>query len=103
MPICAPRPVRYTDLRRKYQFVIHLWLVSLPYAASKIGADQAAYSFFASFELPVVIARPFNTYGPRQSARAIIPTIMSQILVGAPPFGLEKLQRREISIMWMIL
>ena len=54
-----------------------------PYAASKIGADQAAYSFFASFEVPVVIARPFNTYGPRQSARAIIPTIMSQILVGS--------------------
>ena len=53
-----------------------------PYAASKIGADQAVYSFFASFELPVVIARPFNTYGPRQSGRAIIPTIMSQILAG---------------------
>ena len=54
-----------------------------PYSASKIGADQAAYSFFTSFELPVVIARPFNTFGPRQSGRAIIPTIMSQILVGS--------------------
>ena len=53
-----------------------------PYSASKIGADQAAYSFFTSFELPVVIARPFNTFGPRQSGRAIIPTIMSQILAG---------------------
>lgn len=53
-----------------------------PYSASKIGADQAAYSFFTSFELPIVIARPFNTFGPRQSGRAIIPTIMSQILAG---------------------
>ena len=53
-----------------------------PYAASKIGADQLAYSFFASFETPVVIARPFNTYGPRQSARAVIPTIITQIASG---------------------
>ena len=53
-----------------------------PYSASKIGADQAAYSFFTSFELPIVIARPFNTFGPRQSGRAIIPTIISQILAG---------------------
>ncbi len=54
-----------------------------PYSASKIGADQLAYSFFASFKLPVVIARPFNTYGPRQSARAVIPTIITQIANGA--------------------
>ncbi|TGM56520.1 NAD-dependent 4,6-dehydratase LegB [Leptospira adleri] len=53
-----------------------------PYSASKIGADQLAYSFFASFETPVTTVRPFNTYGPRQSARAIIPTIISQILNG---------------------
>jgi len=53
-----------------------------PYAASKIGADQLAYSFYASFGLPVVIARPFNTYGPRQSARAVIPTIITQIASG---------------------
>ena len=53
-----------------------------PYSASKIGADQLAYSFFASFGLPVVIARPFNTYGPRQSARAVIPTIITQIARG---------------------
>ena len=53
-----------------------------PYSASKIGADQVAYSFFASFGLPVVTARPFNTFGPRQSARAVIPTIMSQIISG---------------------
>jgi NAD dependent epimerase/dehydratase len=50
-----------------------------PYSASKIGADSMAMSFFNSFELPLTIARPFNTYGPRQSARAFIPTIISQI------------------------
>lgn len=53
-----------------------------PYSASKIGADCMAMSFFNAFELPVVIVRPFNTYGPRQSARAIIPTIISQIANG---------------------
>jgi len=53
-----------------------------PYSASKIAADQLAYSFYASFGLPVVIARPFNTYGPRQSARAVIPTIITQIASG---------------------
>ncbi|MDB0047985.1 NAD-dependent 4,6-dehydratase LegB [Burkholderiaceae bacterium] len=50
-----------------------------PYSASKIGADAMAMSFFNAFDLPVTIARPFNTYGPRQSARAVIPTIISQI------------------------
>jgi len=50
-----------------------------PYSASKIGADAIAMSFFNSFGLPVTIARPFNTYGPRQSARAVIPTIITQI------------------------
>jgi len=53
-----------------------------PYSASKIAADQLAYSFYASFQLPVTIVRPFNTYGPRQSARAVIPTIISQIASG---------------------
>jgi len=53
-----------------------------PYSASKIGADHLAFSFHASFGLPVVIARPFNTYGPRQSARAVIPTIITQIASG---------------------
>ena len=53
-----------------------------PYSATKIAADQLAYSFYASFGLPVVIARPFNTYGPRQSARAVIPTINTQIANG---------------------
>lgn len=54
-----------------------------PYSASKIGADAMAMSFYNSFELPVTVARPFNTYGPRQSARAVIPTIISQIANGA--------------------
>lgn len=54
-----------------------------PYSATKIGADQLAYSFFASFGLPVVTARPFNTYGPRQSARAVLPAIITQIAAGA--------------------
>ncbi len=53
-----------------------------PYSASKIGADAIAKSYFNAFDTPVVIARPFNTYGPRQSARAIIPTIISQIASG---------------------
>lgn len=53
-----------------------------PYSATKIAADQLAYSFFASFGLPVVTVRPFNTYGPRQSARAVIPTIITQIASG---------------------
>lgn len=53
-----------------------------PYSATKIGADAIAKSFFNAFSLPVVIARPFNTYGPRQSARAIIPTIITQIARG---------------------
>jgi NAD dependent epimerase/dehydratase len=53
-----------------------------PYSASKIGADKIAQSFYCSFELPVVTVRPFNTYGPRQSARAVIPTIITQLLSG---------------------
>lgn len=53
-----------------------------PYSASKIGADQIAMSYFSSFNVPVAIIRPFNTYGPRQSARAIIPTVITQILSG---------------------
>ena len=53
-----------------------------PYSASKIGADAMAMSFYNAFELPVTVARPFNTYGPRQSARAIIPTVITQIAAG---------------------
>lgn len=53
-----------------------------PYAATKIGADRLAEAFYRSFNLPVTIARPFNTYGPRQSARAVIPAIITQLLAG---------------------
>ena len=62
-----------------------------PYAASKIGADQIALSFYASFGTPVTVLRPFNTYGPRQSARAVIPTIISQIASGKQPVKLGAL------------
>ena len=54
-----------------------------PYSASKIGADAIADSFYRSFDIPITIVRPFNTFGPRQSARAVIPTIISQLLNGA--------------------
>lgn len=62
-----------------------------PYAASKIGADQIALSFYYSFGTPVTVVRPFNTYGPRQSARAVIPTIISQIASGARKIRLGSL------------
>jgi dTDP-glucose 4,6-dehydratase len=61
----------------------HPLLGQSPYSATKIAADQLAYSFYASFNLPVVIIRPFNTYGPRQSARAVIPAIITQIAGGS--------------------
>ncbi len=60
---------------------LHPLQAQSPYAATKIGADQLALSYWRSFELPVVVARPFNTFGPRQSARAVIPTIIAQALV----------------------
>ncbi|WP_055668131.1 NAD-dependent 4,6-dehydratase LegB [Desnuesiella massiliensis] len=62
-----------------------------PYSASKIGADKIAESFYKSFNLPVATIRPFNTYGPRQSARAVIPTIISQILSGKTEIKLGSL------------
>lgn len=62
-----------------------------PYSATKIGADRLAESFYRSFNLPVTIVRPFNTYGPRQSARAVIPTIISQLLAGRETIKLGSL------------
>jgi NAD dependent epimerase/dehydratase len=62
-----------------------------PYSATKIGADAIALSFFHAFELPVVVARPFNTYGPRQSARAVIPTIITQLASGSGAIRLGEL------------
>lgn len=62
-----------------------------PYSATKIGADRLAESFYRSFDLPVTIVRPFNTYGPRQSARAVIPTIITQLLAGKEEIELGSL------------
>lgn len=67
---------------------LHPLQAQSPYSASKIGADALAVSFFNSFKLPVTIARPFNTYGPRQSARAVIPAIISQIASGRKTINL---------------
>ena len=62
-----------------------------PYSATKIGADRLAESFYRSFDMPITIVRPFNTYGPRQSARAVIPTIISQLLAGKEEIKLGSL------------
>jgi len=70
---------------------IHPMIGQSPYSATKIGADHLALSYFRSFDLPVKIVRPFNTYGPRQSARAIIPTVISQILSGKKQLNLGNL------------
>jgi len=63
-----------------------------PYSATKIGADRLAESFYRSFNLPVTIVRPFNTYGPRQSARAVIPTVITQLLSGMTKIKLGSLE-----------
>lgn len=62
-----------------------------PYSATKIGADKLAESFYRSFSMPITIVRPFNTYGPRQSARAVIPTIITQLLAGKEEIELGSL------------
>ena len=69
----------------------HPFKAQSPYSATKIGADRLAESFYRSFSLPVTIVRPFNTYGPRQSARAVIPTIISQLLAGMEEIHLGSL------------
>ena len=73
-----------------------------PYSASKIGADQIAMSYFYSFDLPVKIIRPFNTYGPRQSLRAVIPTIITQLLRGETNVRLGRRLQRVILIILKI-
>ena len=73
-----------------------------PYSATKIAADQLAYSFFCSFNLPLTIIRPFNTFGPRQSQRAIIPTIIAQLLQKNKKIKLGNIQTKEILLMLMI-
>lgn len=77
---------QYTPIDEKHPVV-----GQSPYSASKIGADQLALSYYRSFNLPVKIVRPFNTYGPRQSGRAIIPTIVGQILAGEEKIKLGNL------------
>ncbi len=86
--ICGPRKIVHTSTSEVYgtaQYVPidekHPLQGQSPYSASKISADKIAESFFRSYELPVATIRPFNTYGPRQSTRAIIPTIITQALV----------------------
>ncbi|MSQ82995.1 MAG: SDR family NAD(P)-dependent oxidoreductase [Myxococcales bacterium] len=71
---------QYTPIDEKHPLV-----GQSPYSASKIGADQMAIAYHRSFALPVTVLRPFNTFGPRQSARAIVPTILTQLLVGTDP------------------
>ena len=69
-----------------------------PYAASKIGADQIALSYWRSFDVPVAVVRPFNTFGPRQSLRAVIPTVLTQLLDGTDRLKLGALDpRRDFS------
>ena len=71
-----------------------------PYSASKIAADKLCEAYASSFELPVVVLRPFNTYGPRQSARAVIPTILTQLLSGRTSIRLGSLlPRRDLTFM----
>lgn len=77
---------QYTPIDEKHPF--H---GQSPYSATKIGADRLAEAFYRSFNLPVVIVRPFNTYGPRQSARAIIPTVITQLLTGKKELKLGSL------------
>lgn len=70
---------------------LHPFQGQSPYSATKIGADRLAESFYRSFEMPITIVRPFNTYGPRQSARAVIPTIITQLLAGQEEIKLGSL------------
>ncbi len=73
----------------------HPAVAQSPYAATKVGADQLALSYYRSFDTPVCVVRPFNTFGPRQSERAIIPTIVSQALRNAEPLRLGSLEPRR--------
>jgi dTDP-glucose 4,6-dehydratase len=81
---------RYTPIDER-----HPLQAQSPYAASKIAADKLAEAYYCSFDLPVVVLRPFNTYGPRQSARAIIPTVLTQALRGAAEVRLGNLEPRR--------
>ncbi len=73
----------------------HALQAQSPYAASKVAADQLALAFGRSYDLPVVVLRPFNTYGPRQSERAVLPTMLRQLLAGRPEVRLGRLDPRR--------
>lgn len=73
----------------------HAMQAQSPYAASKVASDQLALSYHASFEVPVVVLRPFNTYGPRQSTRAVLPTILTQLLEGKREIQLGRLDPKR--------
>lgn len=81
----------YGTARRVPIDEVHPLQAQSPYSATKIGADAIAHSFYSAFNLPVTIARPFNTYGPRQSARAVIPTVITQIAAGRSSIRLGSL------------
>ncbi len=81
---------QYTPIDEKHPLV-----GQSPYSASKIAADQMAVAYHRSFQLPVATLRPFNTYGPRQSARAILPTVLTQLLSGATSLKLGSLEPRR--------
>jgi UDP-glucose 4-epimerase len=77
----------------------HPLVAQSPYAASKVGADKLAESYWSSFSLPVVTVRPFNTFGPRQSARAVVPAILSQLLAGCDELLLGALEpERDLAL-----
>ncbi len=89
---CAPPPARSTAARSTVPISEdHPLQAQSPYSASKIAADKLAESYHLSFDLPVVTLRPFNTYGPRQSARAVIPTVISQLAAGRSEIALGSL------------
>jgi NAD dependent epimerase/dehydratase len=81
---------RYTPIDE-----VHPAMAQSPYAATKVGADQLALSYYRAFDTPVCVVRPFNTFGPRQSERAIIPTIVAQALRDAEPLRLGSVEPRR--------
>jgi dTDP-glucose 4,6-dehydratase len=81
----------YGDLQESPKVETRVGKVLSPYAATKVAADQLAHSYWASFELPVVTLRPFNVFGPRQSTRAVIPTIITQLIKGTGTISIGNL------------
>ena len=88
---CADKHIKSLVLLSMCDDEQHPYQGQSPYSATKIGADRLAESFYRSFSMPITIVRPFNTYGPRQSARAVIPTIITQLLAGKEEIELGSL------------